>query len=462
MTVKRHHVFLISFLCAIGIAAISPALPLFAQTADEQVAARRAQLEAELAEIQAEIADQQVLLDGKRQERVSLERDVAILDAQIQKAKLSIRARDLEIRRITQDIYGKEETIGGLNDKLEREKESLAQLLRRTNEIDDYSLAEIVLGRGDISDFFEDLDNFDAIKEGLHASFDEIAVTKDDTQAQKEVLIDRRTSEQELRKIQVLEKQEIEVREAERRKILSATKGEEAAYQRLITSKQKTAGEIRAELFKLRGTAPIPFAEAYQYALEASGLTGVRPALILGILRQETNLGENVGQCLLTNSPRKGDGKGVNTGRYFSGVMHPERDVDIFLSITERLGINPYGQVVSCPPSYGYGGAMGPAQFIPSTWVLYEKRLGKLSDENPPNPWNPRTAFIATALLLEDNGAAKSYSTCKTTNDPEKCAALRYFAGWVNANNPRYDFYGAGVVGFAREYQELIDVLESS
>ncbi|MEX0652040.1 MAG: hypothetical protein WD509_01015 [Candidatus Paceibacterota bacterium] len=462
MSITRSYstVFFLGFalpLCVYALSLIPQDLLLqaHAQTADQQVEQRKAQLEAELAEIEKEIQAQQVLLEGKQEERVSLERDVAILDAKIQKAKLSIRARDLEIKRISEDIYGKQETIGGLDSKLNREKQSLAQLIRKTNEIDNYSLAEVILGNQKFSDFFEDLDNFDAIKTELSFSFEEIALTKDDTLIQKEALEVRRSSEEELRSIQNLEKQKIEAQERERQRILDATKGEEKAYQALITVKLKSAAEIRAELFTLRGSAPIPFAEAYQYALNASSVTGVRPALILGVIAQESNLGENVGQCLLTNDPKKGDGKGVNTGRFFDGVMKPNRDVDPFLAIVSELGINPYGQVVSCPPSYGYGGAMGPAQFIPSTWDLYKKRIGKASGQNPPNPWDPRTAFFASAILMMDNGADKG------TYASEKLAALRYFAGWTNAKNPNYDFYGEGVMGLAEKYQGLINVLES-
>ena len=456
-TVKRTHAFLIAFLTAIVFFLGTTAPFSLAQTSpDEQVAQRRAQLEADLAEIEKEIEAQRVLLESKQKERVSLERDVAILDANIEKAKLSIRARDLEIRRISQDITGKQKTIGSLDQKLLREKSSLSQLIRRTNEIDDYSLAEVILGNQDLSDFFQDLDNFDAIKAGLNVSFREIELTKADTHAQKEALENRRTAEEELRNIQELEKQKIEAQEREKQRILSATKGQEATYQTLIRDKQRSAGDIQAELFTLRGTAAIPFAEAYKYALEASRITGVRPAVILGVIAEESNLGENVGQCVLTNQPSKGDGKGVNTGRIFKGVMKPDRDVDIFIGITEKLGINPYGQVVSCPPSYGYGGAMGPAQFIPSTWVLYEARVAKASGQNPPNPWEPRTAFIASALLMMDNGADRG------TFVSERLAALRYFAGWTNAAKPAYAFYGDEVMELAEKYQGLINVLEGA
>mgnify|MGYP000315435629 CR=1 FL=1 len=139
------------FVCLIIFLALIPVQITYAQS---DVATHRAQLERELVALEAEIDVQQGLLQGQQRERVSYERDVAILEAQIEKAKLSIRARDIAIAKINQDINGKEKVIGGLNEKLGREKQSLAQLLRKTNEIDNISLVEIVLGNQNISDFF--------------------------------------------------------------------------------------------------------------------------------------------------------------------------------------------------------------------------------------------------------------------------------------------------------------------
>lgn len=423
--------------------------------AQVDVAQKRAQLEQELEGIETEIEVQQILLQGKQKERVSIERDVSILNTKIDKAQLEIRSRNITIDRLDGDIDKKELNIVELNTKLEREKESLAQLIRKTNEIDDFSLVEIVLSKENISDFFSDLESFDSIKESLSVSFKEIAKTKGETFEQVESLEEKVSDQLELREIDVLQKRKIEVQENEKQKILDVTKGVENVYKNIIKQKQKSAAEIRTALFSLRGSAAIPFDKAYQYALDASAITGVRPALILGVIAQESNLGENVGQCLITNEPKKGDGKGVNTGRFFSGVMKPTRDVDPFMEIVNKLGINPYSQVVSCPPSYGYGGAMGPAQFIPSTWVLYEDRVGRATGQVPPNPWDPRTAFVASAMLMMDNGADKG------TYYSERLAALRYFAGWRNASKPAYAFYGDGVMELAEKHQKSIDILES-
>ncbi len=65
-------------------------------------------------------------------------------------------------------------------------------------------------------------------------------------------------------------------------------------------------------------------------------------------------------------------------------------------------------------------------------------------------------AFTATALLLADNGAAAG------GRDAERTAALRYFAGWGNARNPTYSFYGDGVMGFVDQFQADIETLSGS
>jgi membrane-bound lytic murein transglycosylase B len=417
--------------------------------AQSDVAAHRAQLESDLAVLEAEIDAQEVLLQGKQRERVSYERDVAILEAQIEKAKLSIRARDITISKINQDINGKEEVIGSLNDKLDREKESLSQLIRKTNEIDNVSLVEVMLGTQNLSDFFEDLDSFDSIKLALSDSFKDIADTKSDTESQKRTLQSKQEDEMGLRNIQQLQKGKIEEQEDEKQAIVDATKGVEAEYQKLIKSKEKSAAEIRSELFALRGSAAIPFEQALELANTASAYTGVRPAFLLGVIAEESNLGENVG----TGNWKTDLYECYQSIGYYTSA---EKQKAAFLSITAGLGLNPDTLPVSRAPWYGCGGAMGPAQFMPTTWALYVDRIAKATGHNPPSPWNNGDAFMASAILLMDNGADKG------TAYSERLAALRYLAGWKNAEKPSYAFYGNDVMALSAKFQKLIDILQSS
>jgi len=73
---------------------------------------------------------------------------------------------------------------------------------------------------------------------------------------------------------------------------------------------------------------------------------------------------------------------------------------------------------------------------------------------DPSSPWNNEDAFTATGMLMRDNGAAAG------TRSAERLAALRYFAGWANAENPSYAFYGDAVMGHADEFQQMINILK--
>ena len=418
----------------VGAALVLSPLFAFAQSVEE----RRTQLEKELAALEAQIAEQQEILNARARESVTLERDIAILNATIEKAKLSIKARSLEIERLTRESGQKQAVILKLSEKIDREKESLAGLIRRTYKADSFSLPEIILGDKNLSEFFQDVEEYHIIKHALRDSYTVLAADKKGTEAEREVLDAKRGEEVQLRRLQELEKKKIEAQEAEKKRILKISKGIEAEYQKIIKIKQLTAAQIRAELFTLRGSAAIPFGKALEYATLAGKKTDVRPAFILGVIAEESNLGENVG-----------------TGNWRVDMKAP-RDTEPFLDITRRLGLNPDKMPVSKKPWYGYGGAMGPAQFIPSTWVLYEERIAKATGHNPPNPWDPGDAFIAAAILLADNGADKG------TLAAERLAALRYFAGWANAGKKAYAFYGDDVMELAEKYQKQIDILSSS
>src|ERR1700685_2979660 len=98
---------------------------------------------------------------------------------------------------------------------------------------------------------------------------------------------------------------------------------------------------------------------------------------------------------------------------------------------------------------------MGPAQFIPSTWMLYQARIAQASGQNPPNPWDPRTATFATALYMSDLGADVQ------TPAAEREAALKYLAGshWQGA---AYAFYGEAVMNYTQQYEGQINQINGA
>ena len=433
MHLMRKLIILASFLLAAGV---------LAQTVDPNaIGNRRSELEKDLQNLESQIEEFRSLITGKQQESASLERDISILDAQIKKAQLEIKARDIAIGRLVETIGEKSDEVNELLSKVEREKKSLAELLRRLNELDQTSLVEALMGYGDLSEFFVELDSLDSVQESIHGSISEIRETRAETEVEIDNLETRKSEEIELKNLQVFEKKRIEEREAERKGLLKITKGKEAEYQKVLTAKQKDAATIRSQLFLLTGSPDIPFERAVELANKAFQKTGVRPAFLLGIIAEESNLGANVG-----------------TGNWKTDLSHSRcaKQRDAFVQITGELGLNPDLLPVSTKAWYGYcGGAMGPAQFIPTTWQLYKNSVAKHTGHNPPSPWDPEDAFMASALLLKDNGAAEGTYTA------ERRAALRYLAG-SNWNKSANAFYGNSVMKIAADYQAQIDILQQN
>lgn len=443
--------FIFIFLCAFG---TLPGAAL-AQNIAQAVTNRQQELQNQLNDLENQIAVQQQLLDTAKNQSQTLQTQIDAFNAEIKRSQLQIKAINLAITQLSGDIGVRNQALSRLSAKLVAEKESLAQILRQTQVLDGYSVVSVALGSESVSGFFRDLDAFVSIKRALADSFEQIEQTSLSTEAEKEKLTERLSEQQQLRQVAQVAKQSLEAQEAQKKQLLEQTKGIEANYQKIIAVTKKTAAQIRTELFALAGGGgQISLPTAITLANQAGAATGVRPAFILGILKQETNLGANVGQCLLTNIPNKGDGKGKNTGTFIRGVMKGSRDVDPFISITSALGLDPFSMPVSCPQSTGYGGAMGPAQFIPSTWASYQNRIAKLAGHmnSPANPWNNLDAFTAIALYMTDLGAAAQ------THSAERTAALKYFAGSYY-RNPRFAPYGDNVMRFASEFQSEIDIL---
>jgi len=422
----------------------------------ENAQADKARLESELAKLEKEIAAKQKELDGQKGQSTSISRDIAILTSQIQKSKLDIKSKNLTIQKLGGEITQKNKRIQTLSTKIENEKESLAQLIRKEREIDQKSILALVLSKESISDVYGDIDAFSSIKRGIQDSVDEIRGVKRNTESERKSLEEKKNAETDAKVELENAKQKVELSESEKQKLLSISKGKEAEYQKVLAEKAKRRSEILSALFNLRDTAAIPFSKALEYANLASQKTGIRPAFLLAILTQESNLGANVGSCYLTDSTT-GAGVGIKSGKIVPNLMKPTRDVKPFMEITTLLGRDPYKTQVSCPfGSVGYGGAMGPSQFIPSTWQMLKGRIASTLGIKTADPWYPRDAFMASAIYLTDLGAgAKTYTA-------ERNAACRYYSGRIcDSKAPANSFYGDSVYAKATNIQKnMIDPLQ--
>ncbi len=408
------------------------------------------ELEDELKQLQEQIASYEKDISKTSQEKKNLQNQIGALKQKISKLNLQITQSSLTIKDLKYQISDTEESIKQTSIQIDESKEKLAVLLQSFYEEDQRSMIEVLLSSEKISNFFDNLMSLEFLNSETQTLLTNIKNLQGDLSDQKSSLEEDKSDVEKMMQIQVLQKRENEKAKNEKDTFLQQT---EAQYQKTLQEKQKVekrAAEIKARIFDLAGVPQAPtFGEAFGIAKYAGNITGIRPAFLLAVLTQESNLGKNVGQCYLKNSS---DGSGVISynGKVVSRVMKPSRDVPAFLEITGALGRDPYSTPVSCPMSFGWGGAMGPAQFIPSTWVLYDDKVQGVTAK-PADPWNIKDAFLAAAFYLTNYGAAnQSYNS-------EWKSAMIYFSGSTNA---KYRFYGDSVMSIANQYQQDIQSIE--
>ena len=413
--------------------------------------ADRSFCEEELKKREQEAKDLAERANVQKQNQAGINADISKLNSQISRLKGNINKKDSQIRNLGGQINEREGIIDSLEDKINRERVSLSQILRKQHELDSVTLTEFFLSSRNIADFYQSADNYISIQNSMHKLLGNIRDTQSILDDQKrELLVEKKLTQQEKQVLEQDKKVE-EVKKQAKNTELSKSERIEQTLTTLQREKEAEAAIIRNRLFKLIEIdgGGIPFGHAVKYADVASKKTGVKSAFILAILKQETNLGSNIGSCYLDDT-NTGAGVGKNTGRKIANVMKPTRDVAPFLRVTKQLGLDYRKTPVSCPASYGYGGAMGPSQFIPSTWEYYQSRIASAVGVSTPNPWNPQHAIMATALYLKNVGGAKSGG--------ERTAACKYYSG--RACTATTAFYGNSVVSMINSLQRDIDAIK--
>lgn len=420
-------------------AADSSTNPSAQATQDQQ-----AQLEQQLQQLQTQIDQYQQQLNQIGSQKNTLSNKIKQLQTQKNKITAQVQQTNLNLSGIKDQLSQTQDLISQDTDKINTLRSQIGDLLPTIYDNDQKSTIEILLSSQGFIGFYQDMQAYQDLSKDLHNLLTEADDTAKQLSDQQSSLNDEQDQQQNLLNIQSLQNEQLADNISDQNTLLTQTKGQESAYQSQLKDTQAQAAQIQNRLYELFGVGTnqqVTFGQAVSIAEYAGNLTGVRAAFLLAILTQESNLGKNVGTC---NRP------GDPPSKSYKVVMNPTRDIPPFLEITADLGLDPNVTPISCPGSVGWGGAMGPAQFIPSTWMGYKDKVAALTGK-PANPWDIRDAFVAASIKLAAGGA--------TTQAGEWAAAMRYFSG---GTNPKFSFYGDSVVAQAAKYQSDIDELSGS
>lgn len=391
-------------------------------------------LQQDLQKIEAQINEYRAKISESQSQAKTLNREIKLLTDKIKELELQIKQTDIVLQQTNLSIDEKTAEIGGQEEKLSRERTLLAEYLQGIYEFDQESMVELIFSQNSLSDIFGEMNALDIVQKKTQDTIANINKIKIELEAQKQDLTDKKDEQIELKNLQEAQKVSSRSQQSEKNTLLKRTKGEEAEYQKMLKQAKSDATAIKKQIYLLEGVGlSMTLEEAYKHAKFASDLAGIRPAFLLAVLKQESSWGTNVG----TGTWRKDMAK---------------RDQDAFMQITDELNLDPDKMPVSKKPSYGWGGAMGPAQFLPSTWLGYKNDVARLTSHNPPSPWDIDDAFTAAALKLANGGAVQK------NNDAEWQAAMVYFAG-NNWGKKIYSFYGDAVMDLADTIQQQLDII---
>jgi len=372
----------------------------------------------------------EIYTKGQREE--TLQGDIADIEKDIAKIGLQIQETQLVIQSLDIEIADKEAGIADMQKEVIAKKAVLTQFMQELYENGNATPMEMALGQETFSDYFFQADSIESFEERTKEIYDQFVYLREGIKKEREDLLARKEEQMNLRAMQNDQQKTLDSQEQAKNSLLSQTRNEKQALSSQMDKLQEQLNALQAL------GEPINIDEAISAARYASGFTKVAPEFLLGVLRIESGLGTNVGG-----------------GRYKTD-MNPAQ-WDVFKKVCGELGIDPNSVPVSRRACYnsdakdgcgGWGGAMGPGQFMPTTWLGYKSKVEKVTGEIPANPWDLKDALVAMGLKL----AAVDGVTAGDRAAWAKAAGM-YLAGgnWEN-----YSWYSDRVLFYADGFKKIM------
>ena len=385
------------------------------------------QIKEEIRQVQSEVDKQTLEIKTKQKEARTLKSEVSIYKNKIYKNELEVKETKLITEETELEIEKTENEIEEGEIRIEKDKALLKDFVQLLYSYEQDSALEILITKKSFSAFFNEVNAVESVKDEIFETIIDLKNEKENAKLQKEELEKQNEERHELIQVRVDQNNSLDDLKKQKSELLEITKGEEKQFQQLLEENKNILPSLRAQLHDLQSLGQkIEFTDALSASEYASSVTGVRQEFILAIFQVETRWGalkgtgnweDDLYKCYLRLSKIYPSRKAYYVGR-------AEKEKNAFFSIVNRLNLDPMSVTVSREPTYGCGGAMGFAQFLPTTWVAYEGRVSAITGNYPPNPWNLADALVTMAVKVSDIPGV-------TSGDPnaEYEAAGRYIGG---------------------------------
>jgi murein DD-endopeptidase MepM/ murein hydrolase activator NlpD len=218
-----------------------------ALTNDEKIAALQAQiqqLEEQKKQLQGTIADTSARAKTLSAEIQNLKNQIAALQVQIQLTGKKIDQTSVQISNVQENILTTEQ-------KIEYQKTTIGSLLQYLHQRDNETLVGILMKNPTLSDYFEQEEYALAVNNQLVELVDSLKKTSVELDNQKHDLESKKGSLESLKQDLAAQKNLVTAVQTDKNNILKVTKGEEAAYQKMLIDVENKENLFFAQLREL-------------------------------------------------------------------------------------------------------------------------------------------------------------------------------------------------------------------
>ena len=375
--------------------------------------------------VQSDISKYQKKLDQAQAVKNKLVQNLGQIQQSVTVVQSAIATTQGVIQDTAADIARKEDEVSNLNDQITLQKELLKNFVQQVYYNQNQPILNVVLASSDFADAFSDTDHFLTINDKINQISENLAQNVSQVEQDKAVLADMKAQHEQILATKVDQKQGLVADQTD-------VQGQIQEQDATISELQSKLSKLQSDLSSLLGVS-LSTDDVKKAAQEAGSATGVRTSFILGELMQESGLGRYTGGCTYKNTR-----------------VQPVQ-ATAFKQIMSSLGYDINSKKISCAGSVGYGGAMGIAQFMPTTWLGYKAYIAGATGHNPPDPWSVIDGVMGMAKKLANDGA--------TSKKGEYDASMLYYCG---TSHPASSAIKAACNNYAADVQSLASGYENN
>ncbi|MEA1909899.1 MAG: peptidoglycan DD-metalloendopeptidase family protein [Patescibacteria group bacterium] len=205
----------------------------------------------ELKKIQEKIAEHEKVLSKVRQEKLTLNNQIQIIDAEIISAQLALESVEAEIGTISLEKHFINKDLVELEEQALRSRLELKQAIRANYMYSQASPIEILLGADSVADFMSQVEYLDIVQDKISENVSLLEEAKKELSIKKELLENKDKRLQEIKQQKIIEEQSLQIQINSKSRIVDELKLSETEYQARLEEAKKEQQKIDAEIAEI-------------------------------------------------------------------------------------------------------------------------------------------------------------------------------------------------------------------